>query len=487
MSVKGGLFTVLVAIFLVPALAGAGPTPPKLAYGWKRGESHVYNVTIILKEEGYAASARGQVIFTARAANPHGFTIRSHNFLSIQRHSHSGKLFPPFGIFRLGWRHFDGATGGRPLREPVDVVIDLKGKIIGGSLPAFDLASPGRLVLETLPGAVSSQWQSRNETQMVYEQRNKVSPGSRLVKLEKTTLTADETATYILGDASSNLIQIQKQYRLATRAATEGQPAIELTGKADLTFDAQVGLFQAMAFSGKLIVTEQGDTRTVPVTINYERLTGAKRQAALRPSRPASRIEMRPLSAEELNKMLAVLKQRQSFPRLRAADRLAKAEPVNRKAEVSAALLPVLTDSDPYTRQAVCRALAIWGEADAVPELIKRLNDSHPTVRWATLEALGRLADPRAASSIAGHLAADREPVPAIAALQAMGPAAAPAVRPLLRAEQQSTRHAACRLLGALGGRQSVFDLLAMQRGKDPLAAKLAKNALRQIVRRHSQ
>ncbi|MDP7052042.1 MAG: HEAT repeat domain-containing protein [Verrucomicrobiota bacterium] len=484
---KGGLFSFLVAVFLAPVWGQAGTPPQKLAYGWKRGESHVYSVTIVLKEEGYSASARGQVIFTARAANPHGFTIRSHNFLSIQRHSYAGKLFPPFGIFRLGWRHFDGATGGRPLRAPVDVVIDPQGKLIGGAAPGFDLASPVRLVLETLPGADVRKWQGRHEIKLVHEQRNKVSPGSRLVKLGKTPLIADETSAYTLGDATGNLVQIQKEYRLATRVAAKGQPTMELVGKADLTFDTKVGLFQAMAFSGKLTVTEQDETRTVPVTVDYERLTGAKRQAALRPPRPANRIEMRPLPAEELNKTLALLKQRLSFPRLKAADRLAKAEPANRKAEVNAALLSVLTDSDPYTRQAVCRALAVWGEADAVPELIKRLKDSHPTVRWAALEALGRLADPRAAVPVAGHLASGSEPAPAIATLQAIGPAAEPSVRPLLRAKEQYIRHAACRLLGVLGSGRSALDLLAVQRGKDPLAAKLAKHALSQIVQRHSQ
>jgi len=275
--VKGGLFSFLVAVFLAPVWVQAGTAPPKLAYGWKRGESHVYSVTIVLKEEGYSASARGQVVFTARAANPHGFTIRSHNFLSIQRHSYAGKLFPPFGIFRLGWRHFDGATGGRPLRAPVDVVIDPQGKLIGGSAPVFDLASPARLVLETLPGADVQQWQGRHEIKLVHEQRNKVSPGSRLVKLGKTPFIADESSAYTLGDATGDLVQIQKEYRLATRAAAKGQPTMELVGKADLTFDTKVGLFQAMAFSGKLTVTEQGETRTVPVTVDYERLTGAKR------------------------------------------------------------------------------------------------------------------------------------------------------------------------------------------------------------------
>ena len=483
---KGGSLTFLIVAVLAPALLDAGNPPPKLAYGWKRGESHVYSVTLIVQEERYAASARGHVVFTARAVNPHGFTIRSHNFLSIQRHSHTGKLFPPFGIFRLGWRHFDGATGGRPLREPVDVVMNPQGKLIGGQAPAFDLASPARLVLEILPAEVASQWEGRHETSVIHEMRTKVSPGSRLVKLTKTPLGADETSTYTIGDTTDNLVRIQKQYRLATRV-TKNQPALELAGKADLAFDPKAGLFQSMKFTGSLTVTEQGATRTVPFTLNYERLIGGQREAALRPPKPASRIEMRPLPADELNKALTQLERRRSFPRLRAADRLARAEPGNRRPEVNEALLSALLDTDPYTRQAACRALAVWGEGDAIPALIQRLGDPQLTVRWAALEALGRLADPRAAGPVARHLAAGREAAPAIATLQAIGPPAEGSVRPLLKAGQQSTRFIACRLLGAVGTGRSALSLLAMQRGKDPLAADLAKRALRQIVQRHSQ
>jgi len=483
---KGGSFMLLTVAVLSPALLGAGTPPPTLTYGRKRGESHVYSVTLVLQEERYAASARGHVVFTARAVNPHGFTIRSHNFLSIQRHSHAGKLFPPFGVFRLGWRHFDGATGGRPLRESVDVVIDPQGKIIGGHAPAFDLASPARLVLETLPTEAASQWQSRNESSIVHEMRTKVSPGSRLVKLTKTPIGADESSSYTIGDSTDNLVRIQKQYRLATRAAKD-QPALELAGKADLTFDPKIGLFQSMKFTGKLTITEQGTTRTVPLTLNYERLTGAQRMAALRPPKPANHIEMRPLPAVELNKAITQLERRRSFPRLQAANRLARAAPGNRRPEVIEALLPSLIDTDPYTRQAACRALAVWGEGAAIPALILRLGDPQLTVRWAALEALERLADPRAASPVARHLAAGREAAPSIATLQAIGPPAEGSVRSLLKSDQQSTRFIACRLLGALGTGRSALSLLAIQRGKDPLAADLAKRALRQIVQRHSQ
>ena len=114
-----------------------------------------------------------------------------------------------------------------------------------------------------------------------------------------------------------------------------------------------------------------------------------------------------------------------------SANRLARAEPGNRRPEVIEALLPSLIDTDPYTRQAACRALAVWGEGAAIPSLILRLDDPQLTVRWAALEALERLADPRAASPVARHLAAGRDAAPSIATLQAIGPPAEGSVRSL--------------------------------------------------------
>ncbi len=482
---KGGSAVFVGLGFL--AMGAWDAEPSTLKYGWKRGEPHVYTIELKIQEPEYVASARGQMVFTARAANIHGFTIRSHNFLSIQRHSLTGRLFPPFGVFKLGWRHFDGNSGGRPLRAPTDVVINPRGGHIGSQVPIFDPVAPSRLVLETLPDELAATWQTRNNVLVVHERRTKPEPGSRLVKLTKTHLPAEETITYTRGANTGHLIAIKKQYQLATTGNGENQPTITVSGDADLMFNTLTGIFETMQFTGKLTVTDGAEVRIVPMTLSYERLTGDRREAALRPPAPAGPVQIRPLPAADLNQCLVQLQRRLSFPRLQAADKLSRAEPTNRLAEVSAALVTVLNDTDPYTRQAACRALALWGDHDAVSALIKRLDDTHLTVRWAAIEALARLQDPRAALPIARHLASNRETLPAVAALQLFGSAAEPVLRPLLKSNTENLRHAACRLLGAIGTPRSALSLLRLQRGADSVTATLAQRALRQIIQRHGR
>ena len=110
------------------AWAAGAPVPEQ--YGWRRDAMYVYRVNIETREADYTSSLRGEVVYLCRAANPHGFTLRCYNFATLQRHSKAGRRFPPFGVFRMGWRFFDGRKVGRQTRPPVDVIFRPNGKVI---------------------------------------------------------------------------------------------------------------------------------------------------------------------------------------------------------------------------------------------------------------------------------------------------------------------------------------------------------------------
>lgn len=490
-TMRGGRWICVVALGL-GTLRGVAAEPPPVPFGWRQDETYVYRVAIVAQEKDYVASARGHAVYLVRAANPHGFTLRCHNFLSVQRHTAAGRLFPPFGIFRVGWRHFDGGDVGLKLHAPTDVVVNRQGHwlaVSGTPHPIRDLADPATLVLESLPAAPTAAWAVTNTVQVTLESTLKEDEGSRLVKLEKTVVPGEERVSYTIESSTTNTITLHKQYSLTARGKDGGK--LGLNGTGNLVFDRARGVFQKLTFTGELTQEQKEHNGTAaPATrieITYDLLQGAAQANALRPRPPASRIERRPLPPGELDQVLADLRRLMSFPRLRAADILARTEPKERRDEVIAALLPVLKDSDPYTRQAACRALATWGDATAVPALMERLEDQQLTVRWAAIDALAILKDARAAEPLAKLLAAGREVVPAAFALEQIGVAAEPSMLALLKQPRPEARQTACSLLATSGTMRSVLPLMAAARDAHPATAASAKRALREIFQRQGQ
>lgn len=482
---RGGFF------LLASLTAGAvwGGQPATLKYSWERGQSYVYKVDIVAKHGKYTSSARGHTVYGVRAANLHGYTIRNHDFFSIQRHTTQGRLFPPFGIFKIGWRHFDGASVGRKLRPHFDAVIDRQGKWLassGVSVPVRDLSNPATLVMEILPGDSGDEWETETKVQVIHERREENEGAGRLVKLVKTPLAATEKTKFSVTGSSNRLTKINKTYRLATHPNEDGLSLI-VTGKGELDFDQQLGVFRRMDFKGEINETRGEEKQVTPIEISYKLLEGAERTKALKPPPPSTIKERRPLTADQLDEALRDLKRRLSFPRHRAADRLSRAEPGKRRAEVAMALQPSLNDTDEYTRQAACRALAIWGDTSSVPNLIQRLDDHSMTVRWAALDALAKLPDARAARPIAKHMARGLETTPATIALARIGPPAEVAMVSLLNDKSALNRQTALQLLAHYGTHRSALPLMARLNSKDTVTANLARQALESILKRQGQ
>jgi HEAT repeat protein len=166
------------------------------------------------------------------------------------------------------------------------------------------------------------------------------------------------------------------------------------------------------------------------------------------------------------------------------AGKLARMEPAPAYRErVAGALHPLLDDPDLFTRSAAANALGVWGTAESVPLLIERLEDREHSVRWATLEALGKLKDLRAAEPVAQLLHRGDRGF-ASQALQAMGPLAAPAAVRRLKDPEWTVRIEACRILKAVGSREQEPALREVLREDSGLVAMAAEEALRVILSR---
>lgn len=106
----------------------------------------------------------------------------------------------------------------------------------------------------------------------------------------------------------------------------------------------------------------------------------------------------------------------------------------------------------PWRRATAAYVLGDMRSATAVPALLAALDDPRRDVRAAAARSLGRLAAVEAVAPLVDALAADRVP-PAVAgfALVEIGPAAVPALRPLLHGDDPAIRARAAEVIGLVG------------------------------------
>jgi HEAT repeat protein len=199
------------------------------------------------------------------------------------------------------------------------------------------------------------------------------------------------------------------------------------------------------------------------------------------PSQTGSLSNQRP-EVDFVDQALTDLKAFDPPTRKRALGRLMHA-PVNadRRAEVAEEVAPMLRDPDSWTRGDAAKTLAVWGGPESVPALIEALKDPEFGVRWAVLDALKALKDPRAAGELAEMVAENKDRGKAVEALKAIGPLAEPAVIPLLRHGDMWVRREACVILKETGTEASVPSLKAIamrNSGLDSMAAVEALNSM---------
>ena len=161
-----------------------------------------------------------------------------------------------------------------------------------------------------------------------------------------------------------------------------------------------------------------------------------------------------PPNADAVTKTLHHLKSADPNTRREAARKLKDTLPDERRAEVVKALEPLVNDADFFTRKFAVEALGVWGNKDAVPILLRAMQNKE--TRGEAMKALGRLKDERAVEPIAARLEEFFDLHAAEEALKQMGPMAEKAVLARLNHHQWHTRIAVCRILKAIGTKQSI-------------------------------
>lgn len=465
----------------VMGLSSAEPSQ----FNWERGESYVYRVRIEATEQEYKSRLTGNVVFTCRAANAHGFTLRCHNFLVLNRFTDSGRRFPPFGVFRLGWRHFDGGDVGMPLREPRDVMLKPTGALIlQNGLVVIDPTDPSLLVIESMPPAGKEKWETTEKVSVTLEEPEKLAPADRRVLIHRQIVTADWTRRYEFVGTEGNKSRWKKQCIIEVPSSDSTKPKLRWEGNGTVVFENKSGTPRFVEMKTTLVEINGTTERTTPINIELELLEGKEREQALRPPPPPALAERRPHPDADIEKLAGELSIPQSHRRRIAADKLAHIEPNARRPEIVALLKLALLDFDEYTRLSAVHALMVWGGTESTLHLVASLADPKLNVRWAVLDSLAALRDPHSASALAEHLTSGKDSIPTIKALLAIGSPAEGALIPLLKNPKQEIRLEACRLIGAIGSAKSLDQIQKLAKDPDPSVAATARAAATAIAAR---
>ncbi len=489
-------------------LSAADPVAPQ--YGFKQGESYVYQIRIESQESNYTGALQGVVTYTARTVNPHGFTLRTSGSLQPVRKMKDGRAFPPFGVYRVGLQYFDNSTAiGFPFRQPRDVVFDTKGGVIqqsdAGPEPGkFDLS---QFIIQPFAPKGEAKWESNNPTILVHEELEPATPGgiSRLVRIKKNNLPATEKVSYSLTPGTnSTTVIVKKQLEIKTRQMVGDSPRIQITGEGEIVFDTKLGVPRSLEFKQTLIEAEENLTRKTPMLLTFKLLEGKERDVALAPvstnrlagstNRPPAKLveppktKPKPLTDVERTQALEDLKSDNAFTQSRGADRLAAAEPTAKhRDEVTKALLPLVSrTSEMFTRAAFIKALGVWGNRDSVTALIKLVDDRDISVHLAVFDALVALQDKRAIEPFTKFLATGKDNYRATQALRAFGPAAEESVLKLLAEVNTGTQREAAQLLQEIGTKKSLRDLEKLTQSSESYLKYVAERAIKAIQAREN-
>ena len=271
---------------------------------------------------------------------------------------------------------------------------------------------------------------------------------------------------------------------MKTTATVAGVPRFEMKGEGTNIFDVKRGLLREFGFDATIVEATENVTVRTPLKVVCKLLEGDALAAAKKAAELPPRAELKPLSDDDRASLLADLRSPDKNRRTVALSRFTTAKPAGDKAAVAALLLPLLKDTEQFTRQNAAKALGVWGAADVVEPLLVLLADPQFNVRWAAMEALGLLHDARAAAPLAGRIAETKDTHLASQALKVLGGAAEPEVLKLLDASAIEARREAAQILKVIGTAASTAPLEKAASDKDLLLAMFAKQALKDVKER---
>ena len=171
------------------------------------------------------------------------------------------------------------------------LLVSERGELLnyGGSVQLPYLLGPvGAFPIEPLGGDNQRSWRTQQATTLTqttgapasgpfsirFRHRSRSPFGQSQTQVVVTP--AMETSTYELGSTSGHLATIRKQYTFETLGAAGSAPVAKMTGDGTLTFNLAKGYAEKMDFKATLVRTVSNVTVTVPLSLEWHRLSPAE-------------------------------------------------------------------------------------------------------------------------------------------------------------------------------------------------------------------
>jgi hypothetical protein len=438
-----------------------------MRYGWKAGQTYMYNVRIEADRGDYLEVHSGNPSYTVTSADRDNIKITFGGMLGESTQQKPGKnvvivgpprIRPPFG-----------------LRGPHQITINPRGEIVsiqGSSQLPFLLGNLSELMLELLPEKNEPTWSTSKETAITLS--NSMFPRPIFRNEDRQQIKATEKTTYTFEKVNGDLATIQKTYDLRTAELSNGKPRFEVAGRGPITFDVKQGTPVSMEFQQTFAVREGNNTEEIGVKITYKLLDAAEmakiKQAAEEARKVAETKQKeaaKPFEGSELEKALDDIKSGDQGRLIRSLTTFQNKKPAEPNAAVAKALESLLTSDNLNTRNQAAMALENWATTDSAGTLATAIESKDLFVRHSVMKALARIIPADSAELIAERLTENSDRGHAAKILQEIGPAAEPAVLKMLSHKEWQVRWEAVKVLKEIGTKKSLEPLKPLQSKDD--------------------
>ena len=371
------------------SMAAEADAPPR--YDWQVGQTFAYDAKIVVDLPDRVETYQGTIQYTVNSVEADNRRVTYQGGLAKSTKSKSsgrpgfGPMFrppgpPPSPFSRSNFRGSEQTTN--------EITISSQGAVVGmkgdSQLP-FLIGNVSLLPFEPLPDAVQPQWQVATGAAITEkDERRDMRPwfgpfdpfgrGER----EETVQAASESMSYEITGTKGPVVSVAKSYELKSPAAKEGEAGFVLAGSGVWEFHRKLNVSESLRMDLKLLVEKNNQQTTVPVTIEYRRLTDeelakvqAEREERLaelrRRTEEMARLEAEkkrlaetPLTEEEKAAALAALGGSDTAAWIETLDDLAKRDPKDPDSEIAAAVERLLNHAERSVREAAHRALLRW-------------------------------------------------------------------------------------------------------------------------------